>query len=216
MLHNILSCTPGSHSVTHTSEEQASLLPSTHKDRCWKTFSERKIAGQDVLVIIFMFNRELRMQLLSVDILKTGGYLFIASAEAGPLLCPSFASSGRWDRSNFIDYSRLLDAAFGGPVRWETMEHRKGKVPKSNKDEADLSGKHVPTQITSTNVHICMLQQVVVLAKWWALVENNEPVGLAPRLLLSFGSAGEPETTASPNSVVALLCHSRKKFSARR
>ena len=72
------------------------------------------------------------------------------------------------------------------------MEHPKGKVPKSNKDEADLSGKHVPTQITSTNVHICMLQQVVVLAKWWALVENNEPVGLAPRLLLSFGSAGEP------------------------
>ena len=102
------------------------------------------------------------MQLLSVDILKTGGYLFIASAEAGPLLCPSFASSGLWDRSNFIDYSRLLDAAYVGPVRWETMEHPKGKVPKSNKDEADLSGKHVPTQMTSTNVHICMLQQVVV------------------------------------------------------
>ena len=118
--------------------------------------------------------------------------MFIASAEAGPLLCPSFASSGRWDRSNFIDYSRLLDAAYGGPARWETMKHRKGKVPKSNKDEADLSGQHAPTQIMSTNVQICMLQQVVVFAKWWALVENNELVGLAPRFLLSFGSAGEP------------------------
>ena len=32
-----------------------------------------------------------------------------------------------------------------------------------NKDEADLSGKHAPTQIMSTNVQICMLQQVVVL-----------------------------------------------------
>eukprot|EP00975_Prorocentrum_lima_P010974 2333313-Prorocentrum_lima.AAC.1 len=46
----------------------------------------------------------------------TGGYLFVASAEAGPLLCPSFPASGRWDRTNHIDYSRFLDAAYGGPV----------------------------------------------------------------------------------------------------
>ena len=127
--------------------------------------------------------------------LETGGYLFNAFAEAG-------SPSGRWDRSNFIDYSRLLDAAYGGPARWETMEHRKEKVPKSNKDEADLSGKHAPTQITFMNVQICMLQQVVVLAKWW---ERRDSCCLSGRLV-------NRETTASPNSVVALLCRSSKNF----
>ena len=146
-------------------------------------------------MIIFMFNRELR--------------LFVASAEAGPLLCPILLHQG-------VGISRrLLDAAYGGLVRWETMEHRKGKVPKRNKDEADLTGKHAPTQIMSTNVQICMLQQVVVFAKWWALVENNEPVGLAPRFLLFVGSAGEPGDLP-PHRIQSLRCFAvhEKKITA--
>ena len=124
--------------------------------------------------------------------LDTKGYLFIASAEAGPLLCPSFATSGRWDRGNFIDYSRFLDAAYGGPIRWETMEHRKQKrSSKSNKDEAQETSTS-PSAIHSSNVQICMLQQIVIFSKWWAQMESNEPVGLAPRFLLSFGAAGTP------------------------
>ena len=67
------------------------------------------------------------------------GHLFI-SAEVGPLLCPSCASSGRWDRSNFIDYA--VDAVTkvlhdGKP--WSTGRER----------EADLSGQHAPSQIMS-------------------------------------------------------------------
>ncbi len=72
------------------------------------------------------------------DRLRTSnGYLLIASAEAGPLLCPSFPASGRWDRTNFIDYSRFLDTAYGGSMRWETMESRRStKAPRSVRHEA--------------------------------------------------------------------------------
>ena len=172
-----MSCTPGPHGETHTSRGTGKSPTLDPLRSVLENVLRKTVCGPGRASDNFHVQQGTTHAAAFSRSLETGGYLFIASAEAGPLLCPSFASLGRWDRC---------------PVRWETMEHRKGKVPKSNKDEADLSSHHAPTQRMSTNVQIGMLQQVVMFAKWWALVENNEPVGLAPRFLLSFVSAGEP------------------------
>ena len=87
-------------------------------------------------MIIFMFSREQRMQLLSVDISKREATCSLLLLKLVPCFVPVWHHQG---------------------VGWETMEHRKGKVPKSNKDEADLSGQHAPTQIMSTNVQMPLL-----------------------------------------------------------
>ena len=47
----------------------------------------------------------------------TDGYALIATAEAGPLLCPQWAATGTLDLSKYINYQRLLDAANGGQIR---------------------------------------------------------------------------------------------------
>ena len=51
-------------------------------------------------------------------------YLLIASAEAGPMLCPSWPANATWNQATHINYQRFLDAANGGPIPWETKNDR--------------------------------------------------------------------------------------------
>ena len=43
------------------------------------------------------------------------------NSRGWPFLCPQWAATGTWDPCKYINYQRLLDAANGGQVRWETM-----------------------------------------------------------------------------------------------
>ncbi len=45
---------------------------------------------------------------VTVDRLRsTRGYALVASAEAGPLFCPQWPTSGTWDQTHFMNYQRL-------------------------------------------------------------------------------------------------------------
>ncbi len=111
-----------------------------------------------------------------------GGYLAVLSAEAGPLLCPSWPTTGTWNPSTHINYYRFLDAANGGPISWETMQDsiRKGPVGE---------GTGV---LDSTNCTICFLQQQRYFTGWWAAAEAAQHVGLSACFLFGFGSAKAP------------------------
>ena len=136
---------------------------------------------------------------------SSSGYLLVASAEAGPLLCPTWPTNGTWNQSTHIDYSRFLDAANGGPVPWETMKDVQTlpKVPADNirpeareKDaDPDGVGATATGGFSSTNVTIVVLQQISVFSKWWALAGSSRHVGFGARFLHAFGSSQLPEPT---------------------
>ena len=136
---------------------------------------------------------------------SSSGYLLIASAEAGPLLCPTWPTNGTWNQSTHIDYSRFLDAANGGPVPWETMKdvqaapkQSAAKVRPDAKEADDfLDAEDTPATggFASTNVTIVVLQQISVFSKWWAVAESSRHVGFGARFLHAFGCSKLPGPT---------------------
>ncbi len=143
------------------------LAPGSSRSRCHLQQATTHAAAQDRLT-------------------TTGGYLFIATAEGGPLQCPTWPTHGTWDQARFVNYQRLLDAAYGGPVEWETMVDRRAK--RTRPAEASPSEDY----ISSTNVTIFMLQQEVCFRRWWAQAEENHSIGLSARFLFSFADARPP------------------------
>ncbi|OLQ05533.1 60S ribosomal protein L15 [Symbiodinium microadriaticum] len=57
----------------------------------------------------------------------TDGYGLIAAGEGGPVLCPAWPSNGTWTQNTHINLQRLLNAAQGGSVSWETVFDRKDR-----------------------------------------------------------------------------------------
>ncbi len=116
----------------------------------------------------------------------TDGYLLVASAEAGPLLCPTWPHTSAWNPGTHINYQKFLDAGNGGPVPWETMfDRRKTK---------DTAGAAPPRAVDFevTNVTFIFLQQVSYFTGWWCLSEARSHCGLAARFLHSFASQSAP------------------------
>ncbi len=134
---------------------------------------------------------------------NTDGYALIATAEAGPMLCPQGPSVGSWDQSKFINYQRLLDAANGGQVKWETMLDRgprkKAAPPKP--------------RLERTNLTIVFIQQLSILRNWWARSEALTNVGLAARFSLGFGQDGPPGPTCLANFAAEVAWPLRKEIS---
>lgn len=52
--------------------------------------------------------------LAAVDRLRdTDGYLVFGAAEGGPLLCPSWPTSGTWNQGTHVNWHHFLDTATG-------------------------------------------------------------------------------------------------------
>ena len=115
-------------------------------------------------------------------------YLLIASAEAGPMLCPSWPSNATWNQATHINYQRFLDAANGGPIPWETKNDRASV----GKDDDIEEGAESTGGFDRTNVTIAFFQQLKWFALWWAKSEASFHVGLASRFLFMFGMSAPP------------------------
>ena len=89
---------------------------------------------------------------------------------------------------------RLIDAAQGGPVSWDTAHtlsaQARAKAKQSAQDEA--SEPLTLSTMRETNVTIAFLQQTTAFAKWWALAEAKYPIGLSQRFLHTFGAKRQP------------------------
>lgn len=128
-----------------------------------------------------------------VDKLRhTGGYLMVAASEGGPLLCPSWPSSGTWNQATHVNLQRMLDSAYGGLVPWETAVERRAYL----KRVSESLGHRAPVAADdTTNVVLLLLQQPSVFANWWAQSESRCSIGLAGRFLFGFGTALPPGPT---------------------
>jgi len=104
------------------------------------------------------------------------------------MLCPSWPASGTWNQSTHINWQQYLDAAYGGPVAWETAIDRQAR--KKKKEEQVSAPTLLPDR--TTNVTIALLQQVDILVEWWAAAEAKCSIGLPGRFVFSFGSAQPP------------------------
>ena len=125
----------------------------------------------------------------AIDKLKTtDGYATIVAGEGGPLLCPSWPTSGTWNQATHINLARFLDGANGGAVPWQTAIDRKQR-----KDEAEgeIHALEDPA-MDRTNITLLLLQQRSVLKNWWVTSEVKNKIGLPQRCLFSFGAAREP------------------------
>ena len=120
----------------------------------------------------------------------TKGSLLMSSAEAGPLLCPAWPTSGKWEQATHVNFYRFLDSANGGQVYWEKMEDRRGK--KAGKPATNVA-------LNVTNVTFLFIQQLSVFARWWALAESRYPVGMTARFSLGFGTTRHPGPTSLKN-----------------
>ena len=87
----------------------------------------------------------------------TEGYGLIAAGEGGPVLCPAWPSNGTWTQNTHIN-QRLLNAAQGGSVSWETVFDRKDRKAAAVED-----GK---PPCESTNMTIALFQQLSVFRNW--------------------------------------------------
>ena len=126
---------------------------------------------------------------VALDRLKqASSYLLIASAEAGPMLCPSWPTSATWNQATHINYQRFLDAANGGPIPWETKNDR----AKVGKDDDIDENAEATGGFERTNVVIVFFQQLKWFANWWARSEAAHHVGLASRFLFTFGMSSPP------------------------
>ena len=114
--------------------------------------------------------------------------LAFINGEAGPLLCPSWATTLRWEPSAYINLSKFLDAAGGGAFQWETKNDRGIKRKGATPDEDERGANDIPR----TNVVFALFQQVSIFTDWWAKAESSHPIGLAPRFLFSFASSRPP------------------------
>ena len=119
---------------------------------------------------------------------ENDGYLAVVSGEAGPLLCPSWASSLRWEPRGYMNLSKFLDAAGGGSFQWETKNDRGVKRRGAATEEEERGC----IDIARTNVSFALFQQVSIFTDWWARSESVHPIGLAPRFLFAFGSSLPP------------------------
>ena len=90
----------------------------------------------------------------------TDGYGLIAAGEGGPMLCPAWPSNGTWTHNTHINLQRLLNAAQGGSVSWETVFDRK------DRKAASAEGVDKGSQCESTNVTIALFQQLSVFRNW--------------------------------------------------
>ncbi len=91
------------------------------------------------------------------------------------MLADTWPKQGVWKRDQYPDLQRLLPAAQGAKLSWETaMDRRKPRSARDNVD--DVVGVN---QLEPASVIIVFLQQVEVFAKWRALQEANRPVGLS-------------------------------------
>ena len=88
----------------------------------------------------------------------TEGYQIIASSEGGPMLCPTWATSGTWNQGTHINLQRYLNTAYGGAVFWDTMIDR--KAARAGKGSSGPDGDEA--FIETTNVAILILQQLSV------------------------------------------------------
>ena len=90
----------------------------------------------------------------------TDGYGLIAAGEGGPMLCPAWPSNGTWTHNTHINLQRLLNAAQGGSVSWETVFDRK------DRKAASAEGVDKGSQCESTNVTVALFQQLSVFRNW--------------------------------------------------
>ena len=118
---------------------------------------------------------------------EADGYLCVATGEAGPLLCPQWPSSMTWNQTTHLNLQRFLDAANGGRFQWEKMADR---TAGKKKDAADKECTGISFQ--RTGVVFALFQQLSVLAKWWALAESKQSIGLPARFLFGFGTSKPP------------------------
>ena len=93
----------------------------------------------------------------------TDGYGLIAAGEGGPMLCPAWPSNGTWTQNTHINLQRLLNAAQGGGVTWETVFDRKDR--KAASVEA-IGGADKAGQCECTNVTLALFQQLSVFRNW--------------------------------------------------
>ena len=106
------------------------------------------------------------------------GYLFVASGEAGPLLCASLATNMTWNQTSHMNLQKFLDSANGSRFMWGTMFDRT-----LQKQDATDSDAATGISFTKTNVTFALFQQLSVFCRWWALAEHRQPIGLAARFL---------------------------------
>ena len=138
----------------------------------------------------------------AVDKLKTtSGYATIVAGEGGPLLCPSWPTSGTWNQATHINFARFLDSANGGAVPWQTAIDRKQK--KEEVQEQVVATDSSPLE--KTNVTVILFQQQSVLLNWWATSEVRNKIGLPQRCLFSFGAAREPGPPRTQNFEQAIV-----------
>ena len=77
------------------------------------------------------------------------------------MLCPAWPSSGTWTQNTHINLQRLLNAAQGGSVTWETVFDRKDrKAASAETMDGDKAG-----QCESTNVTIALFQQLSLASR---------------------------------------------------
>ena len=92
------------------------------------------------------------------------GCCLLGSGEVGPLLWPAWASQGK-----YINYQRLLDAASGGQVAWETMQDRPKKRRHVTPDDDEIN-----KTVNRTNFTITMIHQLSIFRKWQAKVRKRQ------------------------------------------
>ena len=127
------------------------------------------------------------------------GYLTMYCPDAARCLDLWSASNGsKTEAFAYVDLECFLDAAHGDEFEHGTQNQRemflkfKLKVVNPGAQVPAVVGAH----LNPTNVHIMLLQQNCVFAKYWAQLTARKPIGVAQRCLFAFGGDADPALMA--------------------
>lgn len=129
----------------------------------------------------------------AIDKLRsTLAYLLLYSDDAGKCVSTVFAQGGKTDRGEHVDLTYFLDAAHGDEFSHQTCRDRERIFRKKAPHPSEPVP--VPPQmcLKPRNMHVMWLMQELYLAKYWALVAANKPIGLLQRNLFSSEEEGRP------------------------
>ena len=101
-----------------------------------------------------------------------------------------------WNQTTHINLQRFLDTANGRRFQWEVMADRT-----SGKRREAYADTCTGISFERTGVVFALYQQVSVLAKWWALAESKQSIGLPARFLFGFGTSKPPGATKTADFI---------------